>query len=89
MTLYNYFIDVVPTDVKTFLTTVKTYQYSVKQLARPINHDRGSHGMPGLFFKYDVAALKVTVSQERDHLGMFLVRLCSIIGGVYVCSGKK
>ncbi|KAL3283936.1 hypothetical protein HHI36_018104 [Cryptolaemus montrouzieri] len=87
MTLFNYFVEVVPTDVKTFLTSVKTYQYSVKQLARPINHDKGSHGMPGIFFKYDVSALKVTVSQERDHFGMFLVRLCSIIGGVYVCSG--
>ncbi|XP_045462210.1 endoplasmic reticulum-Golgi intermediate compartment protein 2 isoform X2 [Harmonia axyridis] len=87
MTIYNYFIEVVPTHVKTFLTNVNTYQYSVKQLARPINHDKGSHGMPGLFFKYDVAALKVTISQERDHLGIFLMRLCSIIGGVYSCLG--
>ncbi|RZC35060.1 COPIIcoated ERV and/or ERGIC N domain containing protein [Asbolus verrucosus] len=87
MTLYNYFIEVVPTNVKTFLTSVNTYQYSVKELNRPIDHDKGSHGMPGIFFKYDMSALKVTVSQERDHLGMFLAKLCSIIGGIYVCSG--
>ncbi|XP_019867900.1 endoplasmic reticulum-Golgi intermediate compartment protein 2 [Aethina tumida] len=87
MTLYNYFIEIVPTSVKTFLTTVDTFQYSVKELSRPIDHEKGSHGMPGLFFKYDVSALKVTVMQERDNFGMFLARLCSIIGGVYVCSG--
>ncbi|XP_056631411.1 endoplasmic reticulum-Golgi intermediate compartment protein 2 [Diorhabda sublineata] len=86
-TLFNYFIEVVPTKVNTFLTSVNTYQYSVKALSRPIDHDAGSHGFPGLFFKYDVSALRVTVKQERDHLGTFLARLCSIIGGVFVCSG--
>ncbi|XP_060520120.1 endoplasmic reticulum-Golgi intermediate compartment protein 2 [Cylas formicarius] len=87
MTVVNYFIEVVPTTVKTFLNTVSTYQYSVKELKRPIDHAKGSHGMPGIFFKYDMSALRVTVKQERDNLGMFLVRLCSIVGGVYVCSG--
>ncbi|XP_066148144.1 endoplasmic reticulum-Golgi intermediate compartment protein 2 [Euwallacea fornicatus] len=87
MTVVNYFIEVVPTTVKTFLNTISTYQYSVKELTRPINHDKGSHGIPGIYFKYDMSALRVTVSQERDHLGMFLARLCAIVGGVYVCSG--
>lgn len=87
MTVVNYFIEVVPTTVKTFLNSISTYQYSVKELTRPINHDKGSHGIPGIYFKYDMSALRVTISQERDHLGMFLARLCSIIGGVYVCSG--
>lgn len=87
MILYQYFIEVVPTKVKTFLTSVDTYQYSVKELSRPIDHDKGSHGMPGIFFKYDVSALKVNISQERDNLGMFLARLCAVVGGIYVCSG--
>lgn len=89
MMLYQYFIEVVPTTVKTFVTNMNTYQYSVKQLARPIDHFKGSHGMPGIFFKYDMSALKVTVRQERDNLAMFLARLCSIVGGIYVCSGNK
>ncbi|KAL1516269.1 hypothetical protein ABEB36_000188 [Hypothenemus hampei] len=88
MTVVNYFIEVVPTTVKTFLNTISTYQYSVNELTRPINHDKGSHGIPGIYFKYDMSALRVKVSQERDHLGMFLARLCSIAGGIYVCSGK-
>lgn len=89
MILYQYFIDVVPTTVKTFLRTIDTYQYSVKELSRPIDHDKGSHGMPGIFFKYDTAALKVTITQNQENLGMFLARLCSIVGGIYVCSGKR
>ncbi|KAB0795474.1 hypothetical protein PPYR_12313 [Photinus pyralis] len=84
--LYQYFIDIVPTSVNTYLSTVETYQYSVKELSRPIDHGKGSHGMPGIFFKYDVSALKVTVRQERDNFGMFLARLCSIIAGIYICS---
>ncbi|XP_018319222.1 endoplasmic reticulum-Golgi intermediate compartment protein 2 [Agrilus planipennis] len=86
-TLYQYFIEVVPTNIQTFMSNMDTFQYSVKSLTREINHDSGSHGVPGIFIKYDMSSLKVTVRQERDHLGMFLARLCSVVGGVYVCSG--
>lgn len=89
MSLIQYFVDVVPTRVETFLANTDAYQYSVKMLNRPIDHDKGSHGMPGIFFKYDMSALKVTVRQEREHLGTFLARLCAIVGGVYVCSGER
>lgn len=87
MMLYQYFIDVVPTEVETFLTPVYTYQYSVKDHERPIDHNKGSHGIPGIFFKYDVSALKVRVMQLRDSFGQFLVRLCASVGGLYVTSG--
>ena len=42
-----------------------TYQYSVKDHVRPIDHSKGSHGTPGIYFKYDLSALKVEVSQDR------------------------
>lgn len=32
----QYFIEVVPTDVETFMSNVKTFQYSVKENIRPI-----------------------------------------------------
>lgn len=32
----QYFIEVVPTDVQTLLNNVNTFQYSVKESARPI-----------------------------------------------------
>ncbi|KAJ0172814.1 hypothetical protein K1T71_011953 [Dendrolimus kikuchii] len=82
--LYQYFIEVVPTDVDTTFESIKTFQYSVKELERPISHAKGSHGVPGIFFKYDMAALKVKVYQERENVLQFTLRLFSIIGGIYV-----
>lgn len=52
------------------------------------DHEKNSHGVPGLYFKYDVAALKVIVRQDRDNMVKFLVRLCSIIAGIIVISGN-
>jgi len=43
--VYHYFIQVVPTIVKTRFKSYLTYQYSVRELAREINHDQGSHGV--------------------------------------------
>ncbi|XP_031847599.1 endoplasmic reticulum-Golgi intermediate compartment protein 2 [Nomia melanderi] len=87
MILYQYFVEVVPTDIQTLLSTSKTYQYSVKDHERPIDHQKGSHGIPGIFFKYDMSALKIKVTQQRDTICQFLVKLCATIGGIFVTSG--
>ncbi|KOB78071.1 putative PTX1 protein isoform 1 [Operophtera brumata] len=85
--LYQYFVEVVPTHVDTTFESIKTFQYSVKELERPISHVKGSHGVPGIFFKYDMAALKVKVYQERENILQFTLRLFAIIGGIYVVIG--
>ncbi|CAL7946585.1 unnamed protein product [Xylocopa violacea] len=87
MILYQYFVEVVPTDIQTLLSTSKTYQYSVKDHQRPINHQKGSHGNPGIFFKYDMSALKIKVTQQRDTVCQFLVKLCATVGGIFTTSG--
>ncbi|XP_041969920.1 endoplasmic reticulum-Golgi intermediate compartment protein 2 [Aricia agestis] len=86
-TLYQYFIDVVPTVIYTEFDMIKANQYSVKELERPVSHSKGSHGVPGIYFKYDFAGLKVTVYQERENLLQFMLRLFSIIGGIYILIG--
>lgn len=53
-----------------------------------LDHDKGSHGVPGLYFKYDTSALKVIVKQDRENLISFIVRLCSVIAGIIVISGE-
>lgn len=88
MMLYQYFVEVVPTDIRTLLSTSKTYQYSVKDHQRPIDHNKGSHGVPGIFIKYDMSALKIKVTQQRDTIFQFLVKLCATVGGIFVTSGK-
>ncbi|XP_046739465.1 endoplasmic reticulum-Golgi intermediate compartment protein 2 [Diprion similis] len=87
MMLYQYFVEVVPTDVRNLLRSYKTYQYSVKDHQRPIDHHKGSHGIPGIFFKYDMSALKVKVTQQRDSIFRFLVKLCATVGGIFVTNG--
>lgn len=41
MVLYQYFVEVVPTEVSTFLSKSYTYQYSVKDNMRLIDHHSG------------------------------------------------
>lgn len=43
--------------------------------------------MPGLYFKYDMSALKVIVKQDREHFLQFLVRISSVVAGIIVISG--
>lgn len=51
------------------------------------DHNKGSHGNPGIYFKYDVSALKVVIREDRENLGSFLIRLCSVIAGIVVICG--
>ena len=80
--IFQYFVQVVPTDIQMLSGLHSTYQYSVKEQAREINHDSNSHGVPGIFFKYDMSALKVLVRQDREPFVQFLVRLCAGVGGL-------
>lgn len=86
-TMMQYYIEVVPTDIQTTFSKIQTFQYSVKENARAVDHYSGSHGVSGLYFKYDMSALKVIVNLNRDNVVQFGVRLCSIISGIVVISG--
>ena len=85
--MYQYYIKIVPTSIQTFKHNMKTYQYSVTQRSRVINHGKGSHGVPGIFFKYNLNSICVNVKEKFRDFGQFLVRLCGIIGGVFATSG--
>jgi hypothetical protein len=50
------------------------------------DHDHGSHGMPGIYIKYDVSALKVLVLLGRENLIKLVIRMCSVIAGIIVIS---
>ncbi len=56
---------------------------------RTINHQKGSHGVPGIFVKYDLNPLKVFVKEESRSYLQFLVRLCGIVGGIFATSGRQ
>ena len=85
--IIQYYIQVVPTEYQTYSRSLKTHQYSVTDRMRTLDHNRGSHGVPGIFFKYDLSAISVKIHEERKPLWQFLIRLCGIIGGVFATSG--
>lgn len=85
--LFQYFVKVVPTIVDTRFSSVETYQYAVTERNRTIDHHHGSHGMPGIFIKYDMAPLKVHVREAHRPLWRFFTNLAGIVGGVFATSG--
>ena len=85
--MYQYYVTIVPTTIQTLKNKIKTNQYSVTQRSRKLSLSSGSQGVPGIFFKYDLNAISITVNEERGSLNQFLIRLCGIIGGVFATSG--
>jgi len=83
---FQYFVEIVPTEVMGLTGKKTTFQYSVKEHARPIDHSTGSHGTPGIYFKYDISAMKVEVTKDREGFFQFLVRLCASVGGLVATS---
>lgn len=85
--VFQYFLRVVPTKFNTYYHSMSTSQYSVTEHNRTINHARGTHGVPGVFFKFDMSSMMVLISEERKPFWQFLVRLSGIIGGIFATSG--
>ena len=81
---YQYWLQVVPTDIQTSYSRRKTQQYSVRDYARPVKKGE----MQGIYFKYDFSAMRVRIEDDGEYFAMFLVRLSSIIGGIYITVGK-
>uniref|UniRef100_A0A674DF49 Endoplasmic reticulum-Golgi intermediate compartment protein n=1 Tax=Salmo trutta TaxID=8032 RepID=A0A674DF49_SALTR len=85
--MFQYFITIVPTKLNTYQISADTNQYSVTERERVINHAVGSHGVSGIFMKYDISSLMVKVTEQHMPLWRFLVRLCGIIGGIFSTTG--
>ncbi|XP_051968692.1 endoplasmic reticulum-Golgi intermediate compartment protein 2 [Xyrauchen texanus] len=85
--LFQYFVTVVPTKLHTSDVSVDMHQFSVTERERVINFKKdSSHGVSGIFIKYNLSPLMVRVSEEHMPLSVFLVRLCGIIGGIFATS---
>uniref|UniRef100_H3D3K2 Endoplasmic reticulum-Golgi intermediate compartment protein n=1 Tax=Tetraodon nigroviridis TaxID=99883 RepID=H3D3K2_TETNG len=85
--IFQYFITIVPTKLNTYKVSAETHQYSVTEQDRAINHAAGSHGVSGIFMKYDISSLMVKVTEQHMPLWQFLVRLCGIVGGIFSTTG--
>ena len=59
---------------------------SVQEKQRLISHAHGSHGQPGIYFKYDFAPLRIIAKEKHKPLFDLLVRLVGIVGGSFSLS---
>lgn len=85
--MFQYFVQVVPTLVETKFSNANTFQYAATEQNRTISHSKGSHGVPGIYFKYDLSSIRVHVREEHQPYWQFFARLCGIVGGIFATSG--
>jgi hypothetical protein len=60
--------------------TLSTNQYAVTEQSGPI----GDMNVPGIFFKYDIEPIMLTIEETRDSLVVFLFKVINIISGALV-----
>ncbi|XP_039617804.1 endoplasmic reticulum-Golgi intermediate compartment protein 2 [Polypterus senegalus] len=85
--MFQYFITIVPTKLHTSQISADTHQYSVTEQERVIDHSAGSHGVSGIFMKYDISSLMVTVTEQHMPFWQFAIRFCGIVGGIFSTTG--
>jgi hypothetical protein len=85
-TMYQYFLKIVPTIYETLDGhVIKTNQFAVTEHAKKLEND--AHGLPGVFFMYDLSPIMVKFTETRRSFTHFLTGVCAIVGGVYTVAG--
>ncbi|CCL99926.1 uncharacterized protein FIBRA_01951 [Fibroporia radiculosa] len=82
---YQYYLHVVPTTyIAPRSTPLHTHQYSVTHYTRTMSTHQGT---PGIFFKFDLEPMHLTIHQRTTTLAQFLIRCVGVVGGIFVCMG--
>ncbi len=82
---YQYFLHVVPTTyIAPRSSPLHTAQYGVTHYTREVSHESGT---PGIFFKFDLDPLALTIHQRTTSFLHLLIRCVGVLGGVFVCMG--
>lgn len=69
---YQYFLHVVPTTyIAPRSKPLRTHQYSVTHYTRVLEHNRGT---PGIFFKFDLDPMSLTIHQRTTSFAQLLIR---------------
>ena len=60
--------------------TIYTNQYAVTEQSKEVT----DHNVPGIFFKYDIEPILLSVQENRAGLLRFLVKVVNVLSGVLV-----
>eukprot|EP00052_Salpingoeca_macrocollata_P006266 m.52557 g.52557 ORF g.52557 m.52557 type:complete len:390 (-) comp15340_c0_seq1:31-1200(-) len=86
--MYQYFLKIVPTRYYSLHgKETSTNQYSVTMHQKHINHALGEHGLPGVFFMFEISPILVQLREYSPSFFHFLTGVCAIIGGVFTVAG--
>lgn len=86
--MYQYFLSIIPTTyVDSRDNIILTNQYAVTEYARIVDHEKGSHGIPGILIKFDMEPLLIRISEQKNSILHLLTRLCGVVGGIFVTTG--
>ncbi|KAK8098240.1 endoplasmic reticulum-Golgi intermediate compartment protein 2 [Apiospora kogelbergensis] len=82
---FQYFMSVVPTvytvgQAHAASSTIFTNQYAVTEQS----HEISEFNVPGIFFKYDIEPILLTVEETRDGFLTFAVKVINVLSGVLV-----
>lgn len=77
---FQYYLSVVPTVYSVGSSAILTNQYAVTEQSKKIP-DRM---IPGIFVKYDIEPILLSVQENRDGILTFLVKVINILSGVLV-----
>ncbi|KAF8557110.1 DUF1692-domain-containing protein [Imleria badia] len=81
---YQYYLHVVPTTyVAPRSAPLHTNQYSVTHYTRKLS---GHDGTPGIFFKFELDPMVISIHQRTTSLVQLLIRCVGVIGGVFTCA---
>lgn len=58
-------------------TVLDQYKYAVTENSRSFEHGKG---VPGIFFKYDLEGMSLTIRERTTTLYQFLIRLVGVVG---------
>ena len=80
---YQYFLSLVPTHYHSTMSlrTLTTNQYGVTEQSNTVPH---VSGVPGIFFKFDIEPVSLSITDSRTPLLSFTIRIVNIVGGVMV-----
>ncbi|CAO3644969.1 unnamed protein product [Cunninghamella echinulata] len=86
--VFQYILSVVPTTYfDQYGNVLVTNQYAVTDSRKSYEEKLAATVVPGIFFKYDMEAIRVNIHEYHASFFDFLVRLCGIIGGSVVIVG--
>ncbi|KAF7972239.1 hypothetical protein HWV62_18652 [Athelia sp. TMB] len=83
---YQYYMHVVPTTyIAPRSAPLHTNQYSVTHYVKQL--EVHSRPVPGIFFKFDLDPMRLTIHQRTTSFPQLLIRCVGVIGGIFVCMG--